>query len=98
MDKINDELISKLEKLARIKILDQEREEIKADLNNIVKMFDKLEEVDTTGVKPLRHMNEQYNRLRDDVVSDMLSQDEALSNASDTQDGFIRVPKFLKPK
>jgi len=44
MTKIDENLILKLEKLARLKLTDDERVEINQDLGKIVAMFDKLQE------------------------------------------------------
>ncbi len=99
MTKIDDSLISKLERLSRLKLADNEKSKIKEDLNSIVAMFDTLQEVDTTDIEPLRHINEDIiNRMREDVVNNELSNDDALVNTKNTKDGFIAVPKFLKPK
>lgn len=98
MDKIDDELISRLERLARIRIHKNEREKLKTDLNRIVEMFDKLQEVDTRGVEPIRHMNEFNDSMREDQPASMLSAEEALSNVANKSDNYIQVPNFLKLK
>ena len=98
MTKIDENLILKLEKLARLKLTDDERSEIKGDLNKIVEMFDKLQEVDTEGVEPTRHMTDHPHPVREDEVHGQLSREDALANAPESKDGHIAVPKFLKPK
>jgi len=98
MTKIDEKLILKLEKLARLKLTDDERAEISQDLNKIVDMFDKLQEVDTDGVAPTKHMTDHAHALREDVVQGQLSNKDALINAPKSIDGHIAVPKFLKPK
>lgn len=98
MTKIDENLILKLEKLARLKLTDDERVEINQDLGKIVAMFDKLQEVDTAGVVPTRHMTDHDHVLREDLIQGQLSNEEALKNAPKSLDGHIAVPKFLKPK
>lgn len=98
MTKINENLILKLEKLAKLRLTEEERTEISQDLNKIVAMFDKLQEVDTEGVTPTRHMVDHDHPLRDDKIQGQLSNEEALANAPKSIDGHIAVPKFLKPK
>lgn len=94
---IDDTLISKLEKLSRLKLKEEEKTQIKQDLNKILKMFDKLEEVDTENVEPLRYVLEEHSKyLRKDIVANELSNDEALKNAEESQKPFFVVPKFLK--
>ena len=98
MTKINEALISKLEQLSRLELKAQEKLKITEDLENIVNMFDKLAEVNTDGVEPLRHVTEVVNRYREDTVDGELSNKRALENVKVKVDGFIAVPKFLKPK
>ena len=98
MTKIDENLILKLEKLARLRLTDEERSEIHQDLNKIVSMFDKLQEVDTEGVAPTRHMVDHDHPLREDKVKGQLTNEESLANAPKSIDGHIAVPKFLKPK
>ena len=61
-------------------------------------MFDKLQEVDTEGVEPRKHIVSHEHPLRDDKVHGELTAEEALTNAPKTRNGYIAVPKFLKPK
>lgn len=98
MTKIDDKLISKLEKLSKLKLNNEEKVQISGDLEDIVKMFDKLQEVDTTGVEPTRHITTHQHPLRADKVANELSPEEALHNAPETHGQFVAVPKFLKPK
>lgn len=95
MTKIDEKVISKLEKLSRLQLTTQERGQIAIDLGSIVEMFDTLQAVDTEGVEPLRHMSEVVNIVREDIIENQLSNEEALKNAPQTYDGFIAVPKFL---
>ena len=73
-----------------------EREEIKSDLEKMIGFVDKLKELDTTGVAPLLHMGTNINILREDVVGNMLSRQEALQNAPLHDEQFFKVPKVIK--
>lgn len=75
---------------------DEEREEIKADLEKMIGFVDKLKELDTTGVEPLLHMSNDINVLREDIPSNMVSRDDALKNAPQHDDVFFKVPKVIK--
>ncbi|MBL0099684.1 MAG: aspartyl/glutamyl-tRNA amidotransferase subunit C [Saprospiraceae bacterium] len=48
--KIDDQLITKLETLSRLKLHSDEKSALKNDLASIVSMFDKIGEVDTEDV------------------------------------------------
>lgn len=92
---INDALIDKLALLARLRFQDEEKEEIKSDLEKMISFIDKLNEVDTTGVEPLLHISENMNVFREDNVQGMCSQNEALKNAPVKDDHFFKVPKVI---
>ena len=93
---VSDEMIYKLANLARLEFNDDEKEEIKADLQKMIGFIDKLNELDTTGVEPLLHMSDNVNILREDEVTGMISTREALKNAPFHDDQFFKVPKVIK--
>ncbi len=83
--------------LSRLKLSLEEKETIKKDLNSILEMFDKLNEVDTENVEPLTYVLDEHDLLRrKDLVGPELSNDEALKNAEASKKPFFAVPKFLK--
>ncbi len=92
---IDKELILKLEKLSRLKLSETERERIQGDLNNILKMVEKLEELDTEGVEPLLHISNGENVLREDEIRNQLSKKEALLNSPTQDEDYFKVPKVI---
>ncbi len=93
---VNDELINKLANLARLEFNAEEKEEIKNDLQQMLGFIDKLNELDTTGVEPLRHMSQNINVLREDKIQGMITREEALKNAPLHDEQFFKVPKVIK--
>jgi len=93
---VNDLLIDNLAKLSHLSFSEQERKEIKADLQEMISFIEKLKEVNTDGVTPLLHMSSNVNILRDDVVQGSVNRNEALKNAPDTDGTFFKVPKVIK--
>jgi aspartyl-tRNA(Asn)/glutamyl-tRNA(Gln) amidotransferase subunit C len=93
---VNDLLIENLAKLSHLSFSDSERNEIKADLQQMISFIEKLKELDTTGVEPLVHMSDNVNVLRDDVVQGSMSREEALKNAPATDGIYFKVPKVIK--
>ena len=93
---VDDALIEKLAELSMLKFTEAEKEEIRGDLEKMIGFIDKLQELDTTGVEPLMHMSEEVNVLRDDVPGPMLSQEEALKNATHHDGQYFKVPKVIK--
>ena len=94
--KIDNDLILKLEKLSRLELSVSERKRIQNDLNNILKMVEKLEELDTENIEPLLHVSEEENVLRNDEINNQLSREEALKNAPKTDGQYFQVPKVIK--
>lgn len=93
---VNDRLIEELANLARLKFDDQEKAEIKNDLQRMIAFVEKLQEVDTSGTEPLLHMTEAMNVYREDVVKGSMSKQEALANAPSADDNYFKVPKVIK--
>lgn len=92
---VKKEVILKLEKLAKLKLSDEERAEIGVDLEKILAMIDKLEEIDTSGVEPLVYIHEEVNVLREDKTEGMLETEEGLKNAPKRIDNYFAVPKII---
>ena len=93
---VDDALIDKLSKLAMLQFNNEERKEIKTDLQKMIGFIDKLKELDTTGVEPLLHMSNNVDVLRQDVPGNMISRKEALENAPKHDDLYFKVPKVIK--
>lgn len=93
---VNDELITNLSRLARLEFNEEDKEEIKNDLQKMISFIEKLNELDTTGVAPLLHMSDNVNVLREDEVKGTISRAEALKNAPLHNEQFFKVPKVIK--
>jgi aspartyl-tRNA(Asn)/glutamyl-tRNA(Gln) amidotransferase subunit C len=92
---VDAKTVDRLAELARLEFNDEEKKEIQGDLNRILKLIDKMSEVDTDGVEPLIYMNDEPASLREDIVKQEITQEEALKNAPDKDSDYIRVPKVL---
>jgi aspartyl-tRNA(Asn)/glutamyl-tRNA(Gln) amidotransferase subunit C len=94
--KIDRDLILRLEKLAMLELSDEERGTLQSEMNDMLGMISKLEELDTTNVKPLIHMTEAKNVFRTDEVQGQVSTADALKNAPNANESFFNVPKVIK--
>ncbi|MFK7983564.1 MAG: Asp-tRNA(Asn)/Glu-tRNA(Gln) amidotransferase subunit GatC [Saprospiraceae bacterium] len=92
---VDKTLISKLEKLARLKLSATESTQIQGDLNNILQMVSKLEELDLDNVEPLIYITEEVNVLREDEIKNQVDRAAALSNAPDKNEEHFKVPKVI---
>jgi len=93
---VNDALVEKLARLARLKFDEAEKDEIKNDLQKMISFVDKLNELDTTGIVPLTHMTAEVNILRDDEVKGSITTGETFKNAPMHDEKFFKVPKVIR--
>ncbi|SFD11020.1 aspartyl/glutamyl-tRNA(Asn/Gln) amidotransferase subunit C [Chitinophaga sp. CF118] len=93
---VNEMLVQQLADLARLEFSKQETTEIKGDLQRMITFVEKLNELDTTNVKPLLHMTADGNVLREDKVVPSITREEGLQNAPAANDQYFKVPKVIK--
>ena len=93
--KINQNVISKLARLSKLKFNEDEMKLISNDLSKMLDFINQLQDLDTEGIDPLIHMNEEINNWREDKVQGMISQEEALSNSPDKDGTYFKLPKVL---
>ncbi|MBD01244.1 MAG: Asp-tRNA(Asn)/Glu-tRNA(Gln) amidotransferase GatCAB subunit C [Crocinitomicaceae bacterium] len=93
--KVNKELIAKLSNLSKLKFNKEETELISEDLSKMVDFINQLNELETDGIEPLIHMNEEINNWREDKLGEVLSQEEALSNSPVQDSTYFKLPKVL---
>jgi aspartyl-tRNA(Asn)/glutamyl-tRNA(Gln) amidotransferase subunit C len=94
--KIDKKTVHKVADLARIAIQDNEVDALTVEMNKILTFMEKLNELDTTGVKPLVYMNEEVNVWREDVVKQEISVADGLKNAAEHNESFFLVPKIIE--
>ena len=93
---VNDAMIENLAGLARLYFNEEEKKEIKGDLQRMISFIDKLNELNTDGVQPVLHMSDEINVFREDEIKGSISREEGLKNAPETDGVFFKVPKVIK--
>ena len=98
MEKITKKDVQYVAKLARLHLTEKEKEKFTGQLDKILKFMDKLNEVDTDSVKPLKHILPLENIWREDKKGVSLSREKLLSGApqSDKDRKFFKVPKVIE--
>lgn len=92
---IDKETVDKIAHLARLEVTDNERDELVQDMGKILDFMAKLNEVDTSGVEPLVYMTDVVNSVREDVVKQQITHEEALKNAPKHDENYFRVAKVI---
>lgn len=94
--RLTEEEVRHIALLARVAMSDEEVEEMRGQLSNILDHFDVLQQVDTEGVEPTGHSVDVESVMREDQVEDSLSLDEAMANAPQRKGDLIRVRAVLE--
>ncbi len=82
--------------LARIELTDEEKRKFRSQFGDILKYFDKLNQVDVEGVEPTAHAFPRHNVWDDDEARPGFTAEEALSNAPDKRHDQIVVPRVIE--
>lgn len=91
---ISEEQVRHVAKLARLGLSDEQVATLGIGLNGILEQVDALQALDLEGIEPTAHAVAVTNVMRPDVIREGLSQEDALKNAPDQQDGAFLIPKF----
>ncbi len=95
--KVDDALLTRLEKLSYVKIADDKRAEVIGQLSEILTFVDNLAELDTEGVDDTFAMTDNGTFARADVPAcDTRISQAILEHAPESGDGFFIVPKIIE--
>ena len=93
----SDETIEHISKLALLEISEEEKNKLAKQLGDILKYFEKLNDIDTSNIRPMTHPIEGLkNVFREDIPWKSLSNEEALRNAKHTKEGYFKTSKVVK--
>ena len=93
---ISDETIEYVGILAKLELSDEEKEQAKKDMGNMLDYIDMLNDLDTEGVEPMSHVFPVHNVFREDVVVNGDEREKILANAPAEKDGAFKVPKTVE--
>ena len=82
--------------LARIDLTVEEKKKFNDQLGDILKYFEKLNEVDVEGVEPMAHAFPRHNVWDKDEARAGFSAEEALSNAPAKRKDQVVVPRVIE--
>ncbi|MCC2250468.1 MAG: Asp-tRNA(Asn)/Glu-tRNA(Gln) amidotransferase subunit GatC [Bacillota bacterium] len=96
MADISKDQVKHVAHLARLEVSEEEVEMFTEQLSSIITYAEQLNELDTSDVEPTTHVLDIKNVLRKDEPKKWITQEEAMKNAPDQQDGQYRVPSILE--
>lgn len=83
-------------RLARLSLGADEADHLVADLDHILDAFRTLGQLDTSGVEPMRPIDDDLADLRSDQVENPPADDALLAGAPDRHDRLFHVPKIIE--
>ncbi|WP_058235728.1 Asp-tRNA(Asn)/Glu-tRNA(Gln) amidotransferase subunit GatC [Devriesea agamarum] len=95
MPAIDRDAVARLADLARIQLTDDEIARYAGEFDAIMNAVASVSEVATADVPATSHPIPLTNVMREDVVTQTLTQEEALSGAPEVVDGRFAVPQIL---
>ena len=96
MSEESDMDIDYVANLARIELSPQEKEKFQGQLGDVLKYFEKLQEVDVEGVEPTAHAFPRFNVWDEDQSVNGFTAEEALFNAPKARNDQVVVPKVVE--
>ncbi len=93
---VTPQIFDHIAKLAKLNYSSEEKEILRAEMQKMVSFVEKLNELDTTGVAPLTHINAVIQKPRADIAINGATKQEALLNAPKTDGNYFWVPKVIE--
>ena len=96
MSTITTDDVRHLAQLSNLQLTDDEVENLRGDLENIVGYIEQLGELDTAGVEPTYQVTALENVWRDDEVeASKVTREQLLTLAPEQANNSVKVPKVL---
>lgn len=94
--KITKEQVLHVADLARLKLTEEEQEQMTKDLESIINFADELNKLDIENINPTAHVIPIQNVFRKDEAKQSFDREELLKNAPNSQNGCYSVPKIVE--
>jgi len=95
--RLSKDQVLHIAKLASLKLSSAEIDKFRVQLSDILDYVNMLGKVNTNGVKPTSQVTGLENITRPDKKEKCLTQDKALSQTKNKQDGYFKVKPTFQP-
>ncbi|MEO8581030.1 MAG: Asp-tRNA(Asn)/Glu-tRNA(Gln) amidotransferase subunit GatC [Patescibacteria group bacterium] len=91
-------IVQHIAQLAQIPLTPHEEKDLEKAFDETLKVIDTLQELDVKNVEPTHQLTGLVNIVREDQIDDVhtLTQEQALSNAKLTHNGFFVVDQLIE--
>ena len=94
--KINKQDLKNISLLSKIKIDEDNSASLITDLESILNMVKKMEEIDTSSVETLSHPVSTTQTLREDELKDEIDREKLQKLTKEKNSGFYLTPKVIE--
>ena len=92
---IDRKVVEKVAALARLDLLEAEKDSMAHDMAAIISYVEQLSSVDTEGVEPTAFLVPAHDPMRDDVPTTSTNRSDSLANGPRVKGAFFAVPKVI---
>ncbi|MEB3024808.1 MULTISPECIES: Asp-tRNA(Asn)/Glu-tRNA(Gln) amidotransferase subunit GatC [unclassified Parvimonas] len=93
---VSKEEVKKIYYLANLNVKEEKLDIIAKKFDDVLVFANEIMEVDTSECKALEIVVEHNSPLREDVVEESISREDALLNARDKEYGYFRLQRVVK--
>ena len=92
---VSDQDVQKLCKLSRLNAEKEDIQGLKKHLEGMISHMEELRELDLSDVEPLTRLDDSPSVLREDVVKESLSKEDAFKNTKFRDLDHFQIPKVI---
>ena len=92
---LSDQELKEIAYLARINVNEESLSSLKKELEDILGLFEELNEADTSQINAMSHPLDLSQPTRKDEVTEENLREELLKNAPSVKSGLFLVPKVI---
>ncbi|WBB29648.1 Asp-tRNA(Asn)/Glu-tRNA(Gln) amidotransferase subunit GatC [Parvimonas micra] len=93
---VSKEEVKKIYYLANLNVKEEELDSIAKKFDDVLVFANEIMELDTSDCEALEIVVEHNSPLREDVVEESISREDALLNANDKEYGYFRLQRVVK--
>ena len=94
--KITEQDLKNISLLSKIKIDEGISESLIKDLESILTMVNKMDELDTSKINPLTHPIDNTQNLREDIEKKDIEREKLQELSTEKDSGFYLTPKVIE--
>ena len=94
--KISEKTLKNISQLSKLGVHDDTKKKLIEELESILEMVNKMNEVNTENVEPMSHAMSDSQNLREDLISSDIKRDDYMENAPLSEDGYYLTPKVIE--